>query len=161
MAKNKKLIGIIASGVVLLLGLIMMIVGFSAKSEVYYGGTYTSSASFGADFYTYQHEATANAANNINSLGNAVEDLGDVMATVIVAIAFLIIAIGLVSMAYFLTRKAEIAQAAPVMINEPVEEAPAQPAEETATVCANCGAPLDASYAFCMNCGTPVAAPEA
>jgi len=80
-------------------GVISIIYGISCMSlNVSYSGDFSSFASFGADFYTYIYEATMNAANNIDELGNFLET---VMKTVVNGIGMFMISIGMADIAFF------------------------------------------------------------
>lgn len=69
-------LGIILSIALLALGVYILVDGIPEAS---FSGLTVSSTSFGADFYTYSYRATRAAANNVDELGEYVEDASDLM----------------------------------------------------------------------------------
>ena len=90
LAKIICLVGIIGGIIVILLGISVMD-SFSGS----WSDTYTS---FGADFYTYSYKATARAGNNIDALGDMLEN----------ALGCILIAMGIFDSCYFALKFAAV-----------------------------------------------------
>lgn len=100
-----KLSKIIVSGVGILIGIIIIIVGFNVQSI---SGTYISEYTvgepieFGADFYTEMYNVTKDVGNAVN---NAANDLGSAIANacgyICNAVGWLIVVIGLIDICVF------------------------------------------------------------
>ena len=87
---NKKILSI-ALMAIAALSLIFAIVSFSMDSGDMYGSTVTKNK-YGADFYTDEQNATAQAATNIYYAGNVMEDFANCFTT-ISGFAFIIVAL--------------------------------------------------------------------
>ena len=86
MNKRFCVIGMIVGIITVLIGLY---VAFGYKAS--FNGTYTDSASFGADFYTYIYEATSDASYNVAALGNLVSKA---LSFIVRSLGFLLMSIG-------------------------------------------------------------------
>ena len=77
---NKKILSF-ALMAIAVLSLIFAISCFAMESGDMYGGTERQNT-YGADFYTDVQNATAQAANNVYYLGNAIEDFASCITTI-------------------------------------------------------------------------------
>ena len=68
MRKLSARIGLVVSGVIALLGVLVL-----SGAILDFDGETTGYTSFGADFYTYSYRATRYAANNVDELGETVQ----------------------------------------------------------------------------------------
>ncbi|MBR3763730.1 MAG: hypothetical protein IKK57_04160 [Clostridia bacterium] len=79
MKKFASIMGIVLSVVLIALGVLNMLEGFTylnssgAIRHAFFGGNTADNTSFGGDFYTYSYRATRYAANNVHALGEYVE----------------------------------------------------------------------------------------
>ena len=58
------------------MGILIMIIGIClafGAADAHVGSSVDSSASFGADFYTYEYKATASAANSVKNMARSME----------------------------------------------------------------------------------------
>ena len=83
LAKVISLIGVAAGILVIILGIVVM--------DSYSGSWSDTSTSFGGDFYTYSYKATARAGNNVDEVGDMLQQ----------ALGFILIAMGLFDSCYF------------------------------------------------------------
>ncbi len=96
-----------------LLGVVILIVGitFYATPPDSFSTSYASSAAFGADFYTYQYDATRIAADNAAVTANNIRELGKTMAHYA---GFFFIAAGLLTLVHFGKNYFAVEDAAPI-----------------------------------------------
>ena len=139
------LIGMIAGVVILVLGIVVL-----AVKAPEYSFNWADSASFGADYYTYQYEATEYAANNAASIGRTLRGMAVAMNR---GLGFLVLSIGLLAVihygkAFFTAAAPEKPTAAQAAKTEPSAEAQAPAANEPAA------APEQGEMLFCEVCGT-------
>ena len=123
------LIGMIAGAVILVLGIVVL-----AVKAPEYSFNWADSASFGADYYTYQYEATEYAANNAASIGRTLRGMAVAMNR---GLGFLVLSIGLLAVihygkAFFTAAAPEKPTAAQAAKTEPSAEAQAPAANEPA-----------------------------
>ena len=79
----------------ILIGIFIMYLGFGiTQKDIGLGSSLDTHITFGADFYTYEYEATARAANAVKNVGWYIEDVFNSMG-------FFIISIGGVVVCYF------------------------------------------------------------
>lgn len=104
------LVGVAAGLLVIIFGIIVL--------DSYNGYWSDTSTSFGADFYTYSYKATARAGNNINNLGEMLQQ----------AFGFILIAMGLFDCCYFGLKFAAVPKEIPQVSvpAEPEQEVPAE-----------------------------------
>ena len=134
MKKNFSITGIVIGIIIVIMGLVMVF-GSGAYG---YRGDYTSSARFGADFYTEQYAATQNAANNIMDFGNYFEDF---FVFVVRVFGFFISAIGGLAICYFGCKLGEVEKVKKGIVNNafsnkqpvPVQPTYTQPVQPTYT----------------------------
>jgi len=81
------------------------------KTPVCFSTSYASSAAFGADFYTYQYDATRIAADNAAVTANNIRELGKTMAHYA---GFFFIAAGLLTLVHFGKNYFAVEDAAPI-----------------------------------------------
>lgn len=139
------LIGMIAGAVILVLGIVVL-----AVKAPEYSFNWADSASFGADYYTYQYEATEYAANNAASIGRTLRGMAVAMNR---GLGFLVLSIGLLAVihygkAFFTAAAPEKPTAAQAAKTESSAEAQAPAANEPAA------APEQGEMLFCEVCGT-------
>lgn len=96
MKKTGKILGIIGSVVVLLLGVVMAITPYSFNMT--YGSYSSESATFGGDFYTDIYKAVDNGMENIEW---SLKGLGN---TVVFACGLIIFALGTIALLYFIAK---------------------------------------------------------
>jgi hypothetical protein len=112
LAKIISLIGVAAGILVIVLGIVVM--------SSYSGSWSDTSTSFGADFYTYSYKATARAGNNIDEVGDMLQQ----------ALGFILIAMGLFDSCYFGLKFAAIPTEPKANLEENSSvEIPAEPVE--------------------------------
>lgn len=71
--QTKKVFSIIG----IIIGCIMLFMGVFHQTPSFDGGTMSTYTSFGADFYTEEYQATAQAATNVYNLGQFEEEIFD------------------------------------------------------------------------------------
>ena len=109
----------IAGMIVGLLFIVLGIVAMVGPSNTYFNGSHTRDVEFGADFYTYQYEATKDVADDVTKLGNFLEKEFDfiwiiVGGIVILTGAAIVCKNGIVLAEAKSEGRKKIAQAAPV-----------------------------------------------
>ena len=115
---NKKIFYYVGIGA----GALAVIYGLSCLSfSASYTGLHTSSASFGADFYTYIYDGVKNAADNVSRMGNVMDDAFE---AIVKALGMLMVVFGAADIAFFGSKLCEVKK----------DEAAAPKAETTAPV---------------------------
>ena len=109
-------LGWVLSVVMVLMGILVMT---GALDSLDYDGSTASNTSFGADFYTYSYRATRYAANNVDELGELVQQVSG-LAMIFAGAAGALISMYGLGAAKESEQKKELLQALLEKKNEPV-----------------------------------------
>ncbi|MBR2415043.1 MAG: hypothetical protein IKB13_11130 [Clostridia bacterium] len=122
--KMLNIIGAVIGVIVIILGVVFI----ATPADSYYTDS-ADYASFGADFYTYQYQATRDAVTNTAVTANNIRELGEKVA-LYAGMAFILA--GLLIVLYFAKNLLDCCPAKAQPIASPIAAAPAETIEDCA-----------------------------